>query len=216
MHRPAPPAPVQFLNVPASHATQVVPSAPMCPTTQLQSVTPSLPADEKEFAGHVAHVAKPPSEKVPAAHCEQAKAPGLAEKVPGAHGAHAPRDQAPPVLEKVPAGHSIHAPATVPYFPPRHALQLTAPAVACRGAEHAEHASAPALLLKVPDAQATHSPPCACVPAWHSHHAGTTAERASPISPLPSPTLSVCPSPSHPFSFFPQHFTSRLSRSAHV
>lgn len=80
-----------FLYVPGSHAVQVSPSAPVNPTTHLQSVSESERADELLLAGHNWHVALPMSDHVPGPHSLHVSipvAPYNSEKSPPPHTEH--------------------------------------------------------------------------------------------------------------------------------
>ena len=64
------------LNVPATHSTQAVPSAPVAPALHLQSVSSADAGAEFEFGGHAWHVGLPLADHVPRTHGRQVSASG--------------------------------------------------------------------------------------------------------------------------------------------
>jgi hypothetical protein len=172
------PVPVVDLYVPASHAEHATPSDPaVCPATQMQSPTESLPAPELVPDGHVEHAPVPVEDLyVPAPHAVHS-----APSEPAVYPATQMQSYTPslPADELVPAGQLEHAPAPVTdlYLPASHAahatpsdsavcpaMQLQSPTPVLAKDElvpqgHAEHAPVPVSGLYVPTPHAVHSTP---------------------------------------------------------
>ena len=119
--------PVAVLYFPAVHSMHALPSGPVAPALQVQSVDLSLPAPESEFCTQLVHV-------------ESADAPTTAEYVPLTHSVHA---RGPTAVLYFPAVHSMHALPSGPVAPALHVHSVIAVLAAtefelCGHAEHVD------------------------------------------------------------------------------
>jgi hypothetical protein len=181
--------PVTFLYVPASHAVQAVPSAPVNPAIHVHDVLIVLPTAEKVLAGHgeqVSNVAAVvATEKVFAAHGMHVAAPVADLQVPAPQGLHAtpsareyPAKQVHQALfasEKVLFGHAVQLVAAAAlYVSAMHVVQTLftfAPtAVLYVPAVQFVQAAEPLVDFHVPTPQGVHTTPSERVyPARHVH-----------------------------------------------
>lgn len=135
-------APLEFLNVPAPHATHGPPSKPWWPLVHVQASRTALAAGEFVFAGQGAQAPAPAAANVSGGQGVQALAATPPTAVPGGHGAQA---ALPAAALKVPAAQGAHAAPADPVYPATHLQSntTTLPAGADEFAGHCVHAVAP-------------------------------------------------------------------------
>jgi len=144
-----PPLPVVALYVPAAHAVQATPSAPVYPGLQEHAVTDPLPAAEVELNGHATHVlaldAAGTAEYMSAAHLVHVVDPDTSEYDPAEQLVHAVD---PGTRENVPAGQRLQTLAL-----------LAADTFEYAPAEQFVHDALPLLFLNLPVIHAEQAPP---------------------------------------------------------